>query len=95
MESIEITSKEGEINTLQVNGLFIAVGRIPENENFRKIINLDEAGYIIATEDCHTNIPGIFVAGDCRNKILRQLVTAASDGAIAASEAIKYIGNKN
>ena len=78
---------------LEVSGLFIAVGKIPENENFSKIINTDEYGYIIS-DDCHTNIDGIFVAGDNRTKNLRQLVTATSDGAIAATEAIKYI-NKN
>ena len=65
--------------------------RNPENQNFGKIINLDENGYIIASEDCHTNIEGIFVAGDNRVKVVRQLVTAESDGAIAAIEATKYL----
>ena len=59
--------------------------------NFAKLIDLDERGYAKANEDCHTNIPGIFVAGDNRIKSLRQLVTATSDGAVAATEAIKYI----
>ena len=62
--------------------------------NFAKIINLDSYGYVIAGEDCHTNIDGIFVAGDNRVKDLRQLVTATSDGAIAATEAIKYMNKK-
>jgi thioredoxin reductase (NADPH) len=91
LESIEVTNKEGSIREVKVDGLFVAVGQIPENENFKKIINVDNAGYIIAGEDCTTNIPGIFVAGDNRTKELRQLVTATSDGAIAASKAIKYI----
>ncbi len=91
LESIEVTNKEGSIKTINVDGLFVAVGRIPENQNFAKVINLDESGYIIAGENCHTNVDGIFVAGDNRVKEVRQLVTATSDGAIAATEAIKYI----
>ena len=91
ISGIEVTSNNGCIETIDVDGLFIAIGRVPENQNFAKIINLDEAGYIIASEDCHTNVDGIFVAGDNRVKSLRQLVTATSDGAVAATEAIKYI----
>ena len=87
LESIEINNSE----VINVSGLFIAVGRIPENQNFAKLINLDNIGYVIAGEDCMTNVPGIFVAGDCRTKALRQLVTATSDGAIAAVNAINYI----
>ncbi len=94
LESIELTDKDGNKKVINLDGLFIAVGRIPENENFASIVNLNENGYVIATEDCNTNVPGIFVAGDNRTKTVRQLVTAASDGAVAASEAIKYI-NKN
>ena len=56
---------------------------------------MDDNGYIIAGEDCHTNIEGIYVAGDNRKKELRQLVTATSDGAIAATEAVKYLNNNN
>lgn len=91
LESIEVTSNDGETRTIDVDALFIAIGRIPENQNFAKLINLDNAGYIISNEYCHTNVEGIFVAGDNRVKELRQLVTATSDGAIAAVEAIKYI----
>ena len=93
LESIEVTDKEGNVTTIDTDGLFIAVGRIPENQNFAELINLDEAGYIIAKEDCHTNVPGIFVAGDNRVKDVRQLVTATADGAVSATEAIKYISN--
>ena len=94
LQSIEVTDKDNNVKTIDVSGIFIAVGRVPENQNFAKIINLDEAGYVVAGEDCHTNVEGIFTAGDNRIKSLRQLVTATSDGAIAATEAIKYI-NKN
>lgn len=93
LESIEVTDKNGNITTIEIDGLFVAVGRIPENQNFAKIIDLDESGYIISNENCHTNVEGIFVAGDNRVKEVRQLVTATSDGAIAATEAIKYINN--
>ena len=95
LESIDLKDKEGNITNLDVSGLFIAVGRVPENQNFSKIIKLDEKGYVIAGEDCHTNIDGLFVAGDNRVKLVRQLVTAASDGATAATEAIKYINKLN
>ena len=89
--SIEITNKDNEVRNIDISCLFIAIGKVPENENFKQLIKINEQGYIIANENCHTNIPGIFVAGDTRVKELRQLVTATSDGAIAATEAIKYI----
>jgi len=91
LESIEVTNNDGNIEKINIDGLFIAIGRIPENENFRNIIDLDSNGYIIAGENCHTNVSGIFVAGDNRVKEVRQLVTATSDGAIASIEAVKYI----
>lgn len=91
LESIEVTDKENNKREINVSGLFVAVGKIPENENFRKIIKLNDNGYIEALEDCHTNVEGIFASGDVRVKTVRQLVTAESDGAVAAIEAIKYI----
>ena len=91
LESIELNNKE----TLKIDGLFIAVGQVPETENFKKLINSDDKGYIIANEDCKTNVKNIFVAGDTRTKSLRQLVTATGDGAVAATEAIKYISENN
>lgn len=93
LDSIEVTDNNGNKKELEVSAIFIAVGRIPENQNFAKIIKLDEKGYIIAKENCHTNKKGIFVAGDARTKDLRQLVTATSDGAVSATEAIKYINS--
>lgn len=91
LEAIEITDENNKKDTIEVAGLFVAVGRIPENQNFAKLIKLNEYGYVIAEEDCHTNVDGIFVAGDNRVKLVRQLVTAESDGATAALEAVKYI----
>lgn len=93
LEKIEITSNDGNIKTINIDGLFVAVGRIPENQNFAKLVELDENGYIVANENCHTNIEGIFVAGDNRTKTVRQLVTATSDGANAATSVIKYIND--
>ena len=94
LDSIEITDYEGNKEILNVSGLFVDIGRIPENENFRKLIDLNDKGYIVSTENCHTNVKGIFAAGDNRVKMLRQIVTATNDGAIAAVEAIKYINNE-
>ena len=93
LESIDVLNNDGSLRTIEVKGLFVAVGRIPENQNFAKIVNLDSAGYAIAGEDCLTNTKGIFVAGDNRVKNVRQLVTATADGAVAVNEAVKYINN--
>ena len=94
LESVDITNNNKETKTIEVEALFIAIGQVPETENFKKLININEQGYVIANEDCKTNIKNIFVAGDNRTKGLRQLVTATSDGAVAATQAIKYINSK-
>ncbi len=91
LESIEVTDNEGNVRTIQADGLFIAIGRIPQNEIFAELVDLDDAGYIVASENCHTRTAGIYVAGDNRSKELRQLVTATADGAVAATEAVKYL----
>lgn len=89
LESIDIQNKDGEVTTLAVDGLFVAVGQEPKNQIFANIIDLDEAGYIKTEDGVHTSKPKIYVAGDARPKMLKQLVTATSDGAIAATTAIK------
>ena len=81
-----------EERTLPVSGLFVAVGQEPVNERFRDIVSLDASGYIAADESCATNTPGVFTAGDCRTKKVRQLTTAAADGAVAALAAVEFIG---
>ena len=93
LEKIQITNIDGNVSEINLDGLFIAVGKVPENDSFKDLIKLDEFGYIVANENCNTNISGIFVAGDNRKKELRQLVTATCDGAISAFEAIKYLNN--
>ena len=74
----------GEESRLEIDGLFVAIGQVPETEVFAGLVERDENGYIVAGEDCHTSIDGIFAAGDCRKKTVRQLTTAAADGAVAA-----------
>lgn len=74
----------GEEFRLEISGLFVAIGQVPANEAFADLVDLDEGGYILAGEDCRTSVEGIFAAGDCRRKTVRQLTTAAADGAIAA-----------
>lgn len=91
LNSVEVENKNGEVRTLEVSGLFAAVGRIPETDIFDVVADIDGSGYISASEDCKTKTDGVFVAGDVRAKEVRQLVTAASDGAVAATEAVKYI----
>ena len=94
LTGVEVADKfSGEKRTLEVQGLFVAVGRVPENESFRELVELDASGYAVAGENCRTRIPGVFVAGDNRTKEVRQLVTAAADGAVAATEAVRYLNS--
>lgn len=81
----------GEKTDVDCDGLFVAIGLIPENEAFRDLADLNSYGYFDSAEDCLTKTPGVFVAGDCRSKTVRQLTTAAGDGAVAALAACRYI----
>lgn len=90
LESVVI-EKDGAERVLNVGGVFVAIGQQPENEPFANVAEIDANGYICATESCTTKTPGVFVAGDCRTKSIRQVVTAAADGAIAALAACRYI----
>lgn len=85
VEGVQIQDKLTEsVSELKVDGVFIAVGQIPANDGFADVVDLDSDGYILASEDCRTSAKGIYAAGDCRTKQVRQLITAASDGAVAA-----------
>ena len=84
-------TETGEKRTLTCDGAFLAVGLVPENEAFAEAVKLDERGYFDVGEDCATNTPGVFVAGDCRRKNIRQVTTAAGDGAVAAMAACRYL----
>lgn len=83
--------KSGEIRNLAVDGVFIAVGIIPDSEILKDIVGCDEKGYVIAGEDCAADTPGIFAAGDIRTKKLRQIITAAADGANAVTAVQEYL----
>ena len=87
LTSVTLTSVEGRDEELVTDALFVAIGLIPENGVFKDLVDLDEAGYVIADETCETSAHGVFAAGDCRTKDVRQLVTAAADGATAAISA--------
>lgn len=94
LENLTIKNrKTGEVSTLEVNGCFVFVGYLPISELFKGKVNMTERGDIITDEEMRTNIPGVFAAGDVREKSLRQVITAAADGAIAATNAEHYIEN--
>lgn len=82
----------GEVQELKVDGAFLAVGLMPENEAFAAFADLNDWGYFDSAEDCVTKTEGLFVAGDCRSKRIRQVTTAAADGAVAAMAACRYLG---
>ena len=84
-------SPEEKPTTLPVSALFVNIGRVPENKIFSNLVDLDKNGYILSSESCLTRTPGVFCAGDTRKKSLNQLVTATSDGAVAASAALAYL----
>ncbi|MCB5249236.1 MAG: thioredoxin-disulfide reductase [Candidatus Cloacimonadales bacterium] len=86
-----VNRKSKEISMLPVDGVFIYVGILPNNELLESRIELDSAGFVLTDDHMHTNIPGIYAAGDIRHTVLRQVVTATSDGAVAAWSAEKWI----
>ena len=92
LSAVVVTDKlSGQTREIAVDGLFIAIGQVPDNAVFSEIAELDQSGYVLSGEDCTTKTPGLFTAGDCRTKHVRQLVTAASDGTVAALAACTYI----
>ncbi len=84
-------NKSGEVEEIALDGLFISIGREPATEIFKGQLDLDESGYIIADESTRTNIPGVFAVGDVRTKVMRQIVTAAADGAVASHYVEEFI----
>ena len=92
LTGLKLRSEEtGEEQSIRVDGAFLAVGLAPQNEPFAGLTRLNDYGYFDSTEGCTTITPGLFVAGDCRSKTIRQVVTAASDGATAAMAACRYL----
>lgn len=94
LTGVTVENAAGEKRELRVDGLFVAVGREPVNGAFSDYMELDAGGYALSGEDCRTRTPGIFVAGDCRSKKVRQLTTAAADGSVAALAACAYLDSR-
>ena len=95
VKSVTISNLKNKITeNINTNGVFIAIGLEPDNKLFSPWVDLDNSGYIIADEDCKTKTDGLFIAGDSRAKTVRQLVTAAADGAVAATKAAEYLNRK-
>ena len=92
LTGVEIEGRsDGLVQEISCDGLFVAIGLIPENDPFTGLADLNEYGYFDSDEQCLTKTPGVFVAGDCRSKRIRQVTTAAADGAVAALAACQYI----
>jgi thioredoxin reductase (NADPH) len=94
VRAVAIKNKQGDERELEVNGVFIFVGFSPDNSLVPSAVKKDPAGYVLTDEKCETNIPGIFAAGDLRQKYANQIVIAASDGCIAALAAARYVEAK-
>ncbi len=95
LKAIEYKDKDGNILTHEIPAVFVAIGQVPDNKAFENVVDLDANGYIIADESCKTKTEGLFVAGDCRTKAVRQVSTAIADGAIAATNASIYLESLN
>ena len=94
LEGLVFEDKNKTQFEIKTNGLFVAIGQVPNNEKFANLADLNKDGYFVANADLSTKTLGLFVAGDCREKSVRQLTTAASDGAIAATSACNYLFSK-
>ena len=92
VRAVELTKHiDKSRHTLNVKALFVAIGQLPDNARFNNIVDLDASGYIMADESCATRTAGVFAAGDCRTKKIRQLTTAVADGAVSALGACNYV----
>ena len=94
LTAVEFKDKDNKLFTIDTEALFVAIGQVPDNKRFENVVDLDKAGYIIADESCKTKSEGIFVAGDCRVKTIRQVATAMGDGAVAGTEAVNYLNTR-
>lgn len=94
IKGVVLKNKDGSTQEISLDGLFVSIGRNPATELFRDQLELDSSGYIVADESTKTNLPGVFAAGDVRTKAVRQIVTAAADGAVAAHFAEEFIVSK-
>ena len=95
LTAVVYKDSDGAITYHDTDGVFIAIGQQPHNQPFEHLVQLDDKGFIVAGDDCKTSCPGIFVAGDCRTKLVRQCTTAVGDGATAAFVACQYVDKLN
>lgn len=95
LRGVLLKNNDGTSKEIELDGLFISIGRSPATKLFGEQLELDGLGYIVADETTKTSLPGIFAAGDVRTKTVRQIITAAADGAVAAHYAEEYVTNKN
>ncbi len=91
LTAIEYKDKDGNILRHELPAVFIAIGQVPDNKAFNTLVDIDDMGYIISDENCKTKTEGLYVAGDCRTKAVRQVATAIGDGAVAGTNASMYI----
>lgn len=91
LKAIEYKDKDGNIKTHEIPAVFVAIGQVPDNNAFLPYVDLDKNGYIVSDENCKTKTEGVFVAGDCRTKPVRQVITAVCDGGIASTNACLYL----
>lgn len=91
LTAIEYKDENGDIRIHEIPAVFVAIGQVPDNKVFENVVDLDKEGYIISDETCKTRTEGLFVAGDCRTKAVRQVVTAVADGGVAATNACLYL----
>lgn len=91
LKAIDILVNSKEVKRINIDGIFVSIGLIAQNDFIKNQVNLDNLGYIDSSNECNTNITGVFVAGDCRNKKVRQITTAVADGSIAGLNAIAYL----
>lgn len=91
LKAVEYKDKDGNVRNFEIPAVFVAIGQVPDNKAFAGLVDLDKDGYIISDENCKTKTEGLFVAGDCRTKPVRQVITAVADGGIAATNASLYL----
>ena len=93
LTAVKVVNSAGFEKTIRTDGVFVAIGLQPDNDSFKNVAQVNEWGYFDTDESCVSKTPGVFVAGDCRSKQIRQITTAASDGSISALAACNYIDN--
>ena len=91
LTAIEYVDKDGNTLRHEIPAVFVAIGQVPDNKVFEELVDIDKDGYIISDEQCRTKTEGLYVAGDCRTKAVRQVVTAVADGGVSATNATVYI----